>query len=155
MIDKACFEICMTSEGPVIVDQDGKPVNKESGYLLLNMLTLRYAMKSWVYLGYSPKTELYKIGRTSTLERRAKELQIDIIHTIGFPRLSEAESSEKQLQEKFSRKCVYGEWFKLTDQDIKFIKQYGVGGQYLGFRLHPDLERWWEIFQSLPPFESR
>lgn len=68
---------------------------------------------------------LYKIGITQNLEARIASLQtgspdtIEVIHTI---KTSNMTMLENELHNKFESKRVRGEWFKLNDWDVEYIK---------------------------------
>lgn len=80
----------------------------------------------YIYLICDPSQNTYKIGVTRNLvQNRIKKLQtgnsseLHIVYTIptDFPfRL------ETLLHNKFKDKQVYGEWFSLTDEDVKNFK---------------------------------
>jgi len=64
----------------------------------------------------------YKIGRTNSLTRRNREIQLqlpiqaELIHRIST---DDPIGIERYWHERFSEKRLNGEWFKLNSQDIK------------------------------------
>lgn len=81
---------------------------------------------SYVYLICDPDQNVYKIGVTRNIvQNRLKKLQtgnsseLHIVYTVetDYPfRL------ETLLHNKFSNKKVQGEWYKLSDEDVKNFK---------------------------------
>ena len=73
--------------------------------------------------------EYTKIGYTGDLNKRIKSLQtasptgIEVIRTYTFTK-RRAEQVEQGLHRKFNFKHSHLEWFKLTDEDIKFIDEF-------------------------------
>lgn len=67
---------------------------------------------------------LYKIGRTSSLPRRIHELQnmsgARINVRLVWP-ADDAASLEYMLHKRFGNQRVYGEWFALTPQDLRWL----------------------------------
>lgn len=92
-----------------VYDRDGRDIgDAESCYL---------------YLACTYYKDRYKIGITNNPYRRAGELQATIIHTIECP-LVKRTSYEKDLHSLLWRKGkhIEKEWFKLTDEDVEYIK---------------------------------
>lgn len=80
--------------------------------------------KGFVYVLQSP-TGAYKIGRTKSPEDRLKTFSVKLPFEVEYTCLIKAEdmySAEKRLHEKFSEKRINGEWFKLNENDIDYIK---------------------------------
>jgi len=80
----------------------------------------------YVYLIKDCERNLYKIGMTTDIRKRLNALQsstgnssLMLIHKIRSKRCSEL---EKILHQMFAGKCVFGEWFQLTDEDVDWIK---------------------------------
>lgn len=73
--------------------------------------------------------EYTKIGYTGDLNKRVRSLQtasptgIEVIRTYTFTK-RRAEQVEHGLHRKFHFKNSNLEWFKLTDEDIKFIDDF-------------------------------
>lgn len=68
------------------------------------------------YLIYDDQNGLYKIGKSNNVQNRVRALSISnqnlklkLIHLGDI---------ELYLHKKFAKKRVFGEWFKLTDEDI-------------------------------------
>ena len=83
-----------------------------------------------VYLAYSPRLNIYKIGRTINLEKRlpglkhwAADKNIRYIHTI---RSKAADILEDRLHQVFSDKehRSLTEWYHLSPNDIDLFKSF-------------------------------
>lgn len=78
----------------------------------------------FVYLAYS-ETGHYKIGKSSGPKRRIKvfntkmPVAVTLVHVFCADDMSKAESS---LHERYVASRVKGEWFDLSDIDVKAIK---------------------------------
>jgi hypothetical protein len=67
----------------------------------------------------------YKIGRTRNPEDRQRTFGIQLPFEVEFIALIEAEDMytlERELHNRFAQKRINGEWFNLTDADVKYIK---------------------------------
>jgi hypothetical protein len=127
------YTIEMRETGAVIL-QDGVEVSVQVGYLLLRSLRRRYERPCYVYLGFSPTLNLWKIGLSRNVERRAEQLQIEIKHIIPCDELYEAAFLESMLHDIYVEKRVQGEWFALTDQQV-----LGICNQISSSQLDPIL----------------
>ena len=84
--------------------------------------------RSCLYLIRSGDSLIYKIGITSNFKDRIHDLQVgnpellNVIKIIYTTNYSEALSLEKFLHNKFNDKHCRGEWFKLDDNDVVYIK---------------------------------
>lgn len=67
-------------------------------------------------------TGLYKIGRSSNIETRLKQLSIGNPSLILL--LYIEGNYEKDLHDKFANKHVKGEWYRLSKSDLKWIDKY-------------------------------
>lgn len=69
--------------------------------------------------------EIYKIGRAKHLDSRIKAYKTENPHGIELLHQKEVDdyiSVESNLLMKFKEKQVRGEWFKLSIEDIEWIK---------------------------------
>jgi hypothetical protein len=79
-----------------------------------------------VYVIRSGESNLYKIGRTTNLERRLRQLQtinanpLSVWKIINCP---DAIAMETQLHQKFKHCRVQGEWFSLDENCLKEIER--------------------------------
>src|SRR3990172_5671445 len=82
----------------------------------------------YVYLAYSPRLDIYKIGRTINLEKRLHGLKhfsadgnIQYIHAI---RSQSTDILESKIHQVFADKeiQVFSEWYRLDQEDIEFFK---------------------------------
>lgn len=90
------------------------PPKKES-YLY----TYVYLMKAGPY---------YKIGRSLRPQLREKTLMgLDYRVELIFMSPLTMREDEKELHNKFREKRVKGEWFDLTNEDVKYIKSFKYG----------------------------
>jgi hypothetical protein len=127
------YTIEMRENGAVIL-KDGVEVSGHSGYLILKALRRRYERPCYVYLGFSPTRNLWKIGLSRNVERRAEQLQIEIKHIIPCDDVREAAFLELMLHDIYLDKRVMGEWFALTDQQV-----LGICNQISSTQLDPIL----------------
>lgn len=70
----------------------------------------------------------YKIGRTINLKNRLKNhknsnLDIEFIHSI---KTDNCIKLENELHKKYAKNRIDGEWYSLNEDDILYIKNYGV-----------------------------
>ena len=69
--------------------------------------------------------EFYKIGRTTNLERRIPQLTVQLpypLKLVCFIQTPNSASEERRLHELYADKRLNGEWFALTDEQVKEIK---------------------------------
>ena len=79
--------------------------------------------RGWIYL-FSAERGQFKIGQSIDPQSRIKSFStlpfnVKLIHQIAATDVNLAESAMHSL---FSNKRTTGEWFKLSDQDVKWLK---------------------------------
>lgn len=84
---------------------------------------------NFVYLMYDPSLEMHKIGYSKDAEYREKTLQgqrptIELIAKKEYSSKIKARQIESLLHKKYHNKRTRGEWFKLEENDIQYIKGY-------------------------------
>lgn len=109
-----------------------KEMDKETGFYFFDLfikvkeIDSRIAKKNQkdalTYLMKNSNNGLYKIGKSINPDVREKTLQgedpyTELIHTINA-------DIEKFLHDKFKKKRVRGEWFKLSNRDVEYIKKH-------------------------------
>jgi hypothetical protein len=70
--------------------------------------------------------EYYKIGRAANIKKRIKQLQTGSPHEIilvDYYDTGDAVAEEKRWHEKYKDKRMKGEFFNLSDRDIRDIKE--------------------------------
>lgn len=83
-------------------------------------------MKKYVYLISDSNTYNYKIGISKNPEKRIKSLQtgndnkLKIIHKVLCENYMKV---EKALHNKYSFLKINGEWFELTEEDVKIFPE--------------------------------
>ena len=81
----------------------------------------RTSRTGYVYLLYSPKVDLFKIGYTCDCATRVLTLQRmlgqDIIPVHWFGHY-DARYAETYLHHKFKKQRVFGEWFKFSQSEL-------------------------------------
>lgn len=79
----------------------------------------------YVYVVYSAKLALYKIGMTINTKQRFYALQrkYGVLVLICLIESADMRNLEVDLHRQYSNCYQYGEWFNLTDGDISAIKQ--------------------------------
>lgn len=97
-----------------------EPKYRLSKFLLcISCIDLKNSKKqNYTYIG-TDSSGAYKIGRTSDLMQREKGIKTGnhSYRTVIFIK----DDFEKELHDKFSDKRIRGEWFDLSDKDLKFI----------------------------------
>jgi hypothetical protein len=63
--------------------------------------------------------DIYKIGMSTKPRRRSRQIGAPLIHKIAVADMEEAEAA---LHRRFKNKRVRGEWFRLTPEDVTWIK---------------------------------
>lgn len=124
-----------------ITEKEIIEINKETHNSLLeyrktvlNDVVLRENFKKngYVYVIKKIDENIVKIGMSKNYNERTKQISTKLhfeVETIKVFKTDDMESLEKHLHELYKDKRLNGEWFKLTDSDIKHIK-YGVGLTY-------------------------
>lgn len=80
-----------------------------------------------VYVIRAGETNLYKIGRTTNIDRRLRQLQNMNSQTLSVVKLihcHDACATESFLHSKFKSYRCQGEWFKLSPSAIDFINNF-------------------------------
>lgn len=77
-----------------------------------------------VYIMIDEANSFYKIGRARNPKTRERTLQSEkpTIEMLFNFHCTDAKSTEKVLHDKFKEKRVRGEWFKLDENDVNWIK---------------------------------
>lgn len=73
------------------------------------------------------QTNLYKIGRTTNIDRRLRQLQTmnsQQLTLVKLIRCHDAIATETNLHHKFKSYRCQGEWFELPDSAIEFINKF-------------------------------
>jgi hypothetical protein len=83
---------------------------------------------------YVVKTDnnLYKIGSAGNVEQRIRKMpfRVHLVHIISTDNVYD---TEMDLQERFRKSRLGGEWFRLTEtqvQELKSIKYFSVPSKY-------------------------
>jgi hypothetical protein len=140
------FTISIQNGRVVILDEKGKRLDRESAYVVIELLKRTYKPAAYIYLGYSTKRQLHKIGVSKNPTERAKKLGLRLIHVIPSYSRPDALFVEQELCSKFQRqgKCVSGEeWFNLEVEDVADFKKFRSAADCLGESLHSVLDEWW------------
>jgi hypothetical protein len=71
---------------------------------------------------------MYKIGQSKCLTSRLCEFNVfpGYWELVWFIESDNSRSLETEFHRKYADKRVIGEWFKLTDEDVKEIKAHGL-----------------------------
>lgn len=80
----------------------------------------------YLYVFRSGKSDLYKIGFSGDWQKRLTTLQASnpALFCLRVRRVENVRKVEKELHEKFESQRYTREYFKLTQDDIKFIDEY-------------------------------
>jgi hypothetical protein len=89
-------------------------------------------MSKYVYLGADETKKYIKIGITSDIKRRQKEIQhmnptFKMLYA-WEPRQATAHEAERFFHSRFAEKRVYGEWFDLSIDELLLMT--GGRGRY-------------------------
>lgn len=82
--------------------------------------------EGYVYVIKKNDENIVKIGMSKNYDERTKQITTKLyfeVETIKVFKTDDMESLEKHLHELYKDKRLNGEWFKLTDSDIKHIKK--------------------------------
>lgn len=96
----------------------------------------KHGKAGYVYLMKS--NNLYKIGLTGNWEKRLKRLKTGNpnIEKVIAKRVEDCKEAESKLHKRYKSKRESGEWFSLTDQDIKDIDAFLDTQQPKGYTPH-------------------
>lgn len=83
---------------------------------------------TYVYILFDERTCYYKIGKSINPLFREKTISSEIpsVKMIFISPLTNPET-EKELHKIFNKKRIRGEWFKLNQDDINFIRNFKYG----------------------------
>ena len=90
---------------------------------------------AYVYLFRHAETEFYKIGFSGNWMARLEDLQASnpfLTYYIAV-RVKDATKAESTLHKRFKNKRFNREFFKLSDGEIRFIKEYLASQQPVGY----------------------
>lgn len=134
------FRVKVDNKGKAfVIDNEGTRIAPTEAQSIGEKISSVAETPSYVYLGYSEETQLHKIGVSTDPARRAKELDIEIIHTITCG--AWGEYSAYRLEALFHRLFTLmgqhreGEYFELvqdTDIDTIFMIDDARNGKLLG-----------------------
>jgi hypothetical protein len=105
-----------------VVDEEGNRIPPERHREIAAKITETLDEDAYVYVGYSPTKMLYKIGKTNNIDRREKELGIEIYYYAKCEPWGnhDAFALEKILHRIFTKlgQQIEGEWFELDTIDL-------------------------------------
>tara|TARA_Y100000996_G_scaffold256241_1_gene201609 strand:+ start:116 stop:490 length:375 start_codon:yes stop_codon:yes gene_type:complete len=85
--------------------------------------------EGFVYLIRGPKNgseQLYKIGQTSNMQNRMRNLQTGSptkLEVVKFIQTEDALMTERKLHDAFSETRIQGEWFALKKGQVRAVKK--------------------------------
>jgi hypothetical protein len=129
------YKLVVNEDGAIILNQESEAVNSDTAFTLLDLLHERYERPACVYVVHNAAMEAYKIGWTAQkIESRVSQIRYDVggwqgvelEFTLPCSSVSEARQLEVQLHTRFKDKHLYGEWFKLTDEDVNYLQDLWV-----------------------------
>lgn len=105
----------------IIRDAYGNLVSVKVIGEIVDALRREYPIKTYVYIGFSQIRQLWKIGFTHDVERRAQELRIDVKHFVVCEGSFIGREVERFWHNFFKSCRVRNEWFDLKPTDIELI----------------------------------
>ena len=93
---------------------------------LSNNEKTRASSKNQGYVYLLKAGNYYKIGRSKNFERRVKEIKLQLpfpVKEIHVARVNDMVESEKKWHRRFKAKRANGEWFLLSDADVREFKR--------------------------------
>ena len=121
-IDGCCHSdtiIDAAPDGPTSVESGIKELVK-FGYISID----DNEKNGFIYLIHAHE-DVYKIGKTKSPRKRFKILEVKLPFPIEVKHMipsNDYSRAEKQLHEKFTKKRIRGEWFKLNKKDVAWIE---------------------------------
>lgn len=135
------YKIRIDEDETILLDEDDEEVDYPTAEVIIKKLTRSYfsERETIIYVIYSPRMDLHKIGITNNIAKRVNSLrqqyednEIDKIYMISCPARKEASIKERLLHQLFTHLNIAlspindtklgREWFQLTPYDIAFIK---------------------------------
>lgn len=160
--------ICITKEsisGYEIINPDGSKGNFEDVYYECCVRSKGFGQRAKYlpcvyFLESDSRPGFVKIGQTKYPDQRASQLQGDIFHQIPCI-VSDPEEHETTLHNLFTYfgRERRGEWFRLTEQDIAYIKSLKTFRDIAG-QLEPfcpaiysgRAKQWWDGSKNCPDY---
>lgn len=102
-------------------DLDKNLLDTQTVSQILDGLDRSYPNNSYVYLGFSEDKQLWKIGVTHNVKRRAAQLGIAIKHFAVCCGDELGRHVEEAWHDYFKASRAKGEWFNLTPTDVDSI----------------------------------
>jgi hypothetical protein len=148
-----------------VVDEEGNKIPPERHRAIANQIIETVDEDAYVYVGYSPTKMLYKIGVTGNIERREKELGIDIFFMIKCEPWGDYSpfTLEKLLHRIFTKlgQHIEGEWFELDGIDLfwlanvhKNVKDGHIKEEFgAAFEIERKILHVWENPNFISPYE--
>lgn len=149
------YTVTLYEDDALVLNESGEEVQPDEVREIINHLENIYdePVPTKIYLMYSPKMGLHKIGisnnpaqRLNNLKSQYEDKDMVILHeTEPYPR-REAETKEKilhcffshQHQERYEGRNLGEEWFKLETADVNLIKSKHLFIEYVdSFMIHP------------------
>jgi hypothetical protein len=125
---KRFYRIVERSNETLIVDLDGNIIDPHKMEQLASSIINTKRQPLYVYVGIRERDNLYKIGMTRNIERRSKQLGIEIIQTIQCDRFGtySAFNVEKHLHAimKALGCHIEAEWFQLDPVDLRLLSEF-------------------------------
>ena len=128
------IEMTYLLKSEILVSFPGLKENLEYAIEIYNLLTKdgqtssrkieRKIKPGYVYLLQSP-TGTYKIGKTTNPENRLRTFGVKLpfeVEYICLIKTKNPKETESELHNKFSDKRMGGEFFKLSNEDIEYVK---------------------------------
>jgi hypothetical protein len=143
------YQVAFRPDGTLIcIDEQGNEPDEETGRLLAQALTRRFAPHWYVYIGKRRSGDAYKIGISQNPQGRARKLGINLTHVIECGSRKHARDVERYLHALFTdtQRELRREWFMLEREDVEQIKAFDISAEVF--------DLCWEAYMTLYAFDE-
>jgi hypothetical protein len=149
------YQVVVKDDGKTFVRSldGGEQLSPDASADIAKKITSTATEPSYVYIGYQAVTGRHKIGLSVEPPRRAKELDIQILHTIKCQAWGDksARALERILHTffKLMGQHIEGEWFHLTEFDVWDLRGHDTSEDGLFHKWYEWIITYIQKFQSV------